>query len=142
MAAKKAPATTKEALVKDAPTPAAKDGTPKRKVGTRGSSKFPGTNVITLLVDFNPKRKGSASHGRFENYEDEMTVEEAQKAGVTPGDLLWDTAHGFVEVGEKFNNKAVVKSKPEPKAKAEKPAKAPKKGKVVVEEEDEEEDEE
>lgn len=119
----------------------------KRKVGTRGSTKFPGSHIITLLVDYNPKRAGSASHGRFEKYEDEMTVEDAQKAGITAGDLLWDTKHGFIEIGEKYNDKAVVKSKPEPKPKkekaekAEKPSKAKTSKKAVDEDEEEEDDE-
>lgn len=125
--AAKKPTTTEEALPKDNAVPAAKDAPTKKKVGVRGSTKFAAAAIITLLVDYNPKRAGSSSHGRFEKYEDGMTVEDAQKAGITAGDLLWDTKHGFIEIGEKYNDKAVVKSKPEPKPKAEK-----KEGKVEV----------
>lgn len=117
----------------------------KRKVGTRGSTKFAATDVITALVDYNPKRAGSASHARFEKYEDGMTVAEAQAAGVTAGDLLWDTKHGFIEINEEYNDEAVKKSKPAPapkKEKAEKPVgkaaakKAPAKKALEEEEED------
>lgn len=119
---------------------------PKRKVGTRGSTKFAGTNVITLLVDYNPKRAGSSSHGRFEKYEDGMTVEDAQKAGISAGDLLWDTKHGFIEIGAEYNDKAVVKSKPAPAPKKEKAegGKAPAKkaaAKKVADDEDEDDEE-
>lgn len=138
--AKAAPVKSEEKLV------AGKDeAAPKRKVGTRGSTKFAGTDIITALVDYNPKRAGSASHARFAKYEDGMTVDEAQKAGVTAGDLLWDTKHGFIEIGKEYNDKAVVKSKPAPAPKKEKAEggkaaakKAPAK-KVVDEDEDEDE---
>lgn len=128
---------------------AAKPAKEKKPKGIR--SKFPANHIITLLVAYNPKRKGSASHTRFENYEDEMTVEGALKAGLTAGDLAWDVAHGHIEIGESFNEDAVKKEAPAPKPKKEKAPKAPKsekaakpkaKAKAPVEDEDEDEDEE
>jgi len=143
---KKAVAETTEAVAK----PTAKAAAPKeakekkeRKIGLRN---FKDDQVITLLVDHNPKRPGSASHARFENYEDGMTVKEALTAGLISGDLSWDVAHEFIEIGAEFNEDAVKKSKAvkEPKPKKEKAAKegaapAPTKKKVkpVVEEADE-----
>lgn len=144
--AKKAPPESQEEKLLTGKSEAPAGEKPKRKVGTRGSTKFADTHVITLLVDYNPKRAGSASHGRFEKYEDGLTVEDAQKAGITAGDLLWDTKHGFIEIGAEYNDKAVVKSKPAPAPKKEKPGggKAPaKKGaaKKVADEDEEEEEE-
>jgi len=144
---KKVVAETTEAVAK----PTAKAAAPKeakekkeRKIGLRN---FKDDQVITLLVDHNPKRPGSASHGRFENYEDGMTVKEALTAGLISGDLSWDVAHAFIEIGAEFNEDAVKKSKAvkEPKPKKEKAAKeekaaatpAKKKAKPVVEEADE-----
>jgi len=138
----KAPKETEEKLTpKGEKAPA--EGGEKRKVGTRGSTKFKGAQIVTLLVDYNPKRAGSSSHKRFEAYEDGMTVDEAQKAGITAGDLLWDTKHGFIEIGDAYNKNAVVKSKPEPKPKAEKTEKVKDggKGKAKAKPADEDEDE-
>ena len=106
----------------------------KKRAST--STKFPMAHIITLLVDHNPKRVGSASHGRFENYEDEMTVEAALKAGVTAGDLAWDVAHGFVKIAEEYDENAEKKSKAPPKPKAEKKpnSEKPSKGNKVVDE--------
>ncbi len=113
MAQKKATAPTeKETQIEGA-------GVEKEK-GNR--SKFGDDQVITLLVDHNPKRPKSASFARFENYEDEMTVKGALAAGITTGDLNWDTEHGFIEIGDEYNEDAVKKSKAvkEKKAAAEK----------------------
>lgn len=66
----------------------------------------PVTTKIVLGVDKegnkygpknNPKRKGSATHGRFEKYKDNMTVAKALEAGVTPGDIRWDLKQGFIK---------------------------------------------
>jgi outer membrane protein assembly factor BamE (lipoprotein component of BamABCDE complex) len=137
---KPAPAEVTEKVTKAVP---AKDAAPKekkeRKIGTR---KFKDDQIVTLLVDYNPKRKGSASHGRFENYEDGMTVTEALKAGLTSGDLSWDVEHEHIQIGDTFDDDAVVKSKPESKPKTEKVAKPKKAKKEEVEEEEEEEEEE
>lgn len=39
----------------------------------------------------NPKREGTASHARYQGYDVGMTVEEAKKAGLTSGDIRWDS---------------------------------------------------
>lgn len=48
--------------------------------------------------DNNPKRAGSASHGKFAKYVDGMTVQQAVDAGMTGADLTWDTKHGFIKI--------------------------------------------
>jgi hypothetical protein len=60
--------------------------------------KHPTTSIINLLADKNPKRDGSAAHGRFAAYQTGMTVEAALAAGVTRGDLAYDAKHGYIEV--------------------------------------------
>ena len=63
--------------------------------------------VITLGTDKegvkfgpknNPKREGSASAGRFANYRDGMTIEKALAAGLTSGDIVFDSdpKRGFI----------------------------------------------
>ena len=96
------------------------------------ASKYPAEHVVTLLVDYNPKRAGSASHARFDKYEDEMTVKAALEAGLWAGDLNWDVAHEFIKIAEEFDDKAEKKSKPAPKPKAEAKPKAEKKAKTTA----------
>lgn len=49
-------------------------------------------------TDNNPKRPTSNSFKKFALYKDGMTVEDAQKAGLTGADLSWDTKHGFIVI--------------------------------------------
>jgi ADP-ribose pyrophosphatase YjhB (NUDIX family) len=56
---------------------------------------------LTVLVDSNPKRAGSASYDRFEGYLGDTTpttVQEALDAGLTMGDIKYDLIHGSIEV--------------------------------------------
>ena len=53
---------------------------------------------ITLLVETNPKREGSAAHGRFGLYKTGMTVAAFLAAGGTRSDLRWDSARNFVRI--------------------------------------------
>lgn len=48
--------------------------------------------------DNNPKRAGSAAHGRFALYKDGQTIAEAKEAGVTAGDINWDAKQGFIKI--------------------------------------------
>ena len=105
-----------------------------RKVGVR---KYGDNQVITLLVDYNPKRVGSAANRSFDCYEDGMTVAAFLAAGGLPISLSWDSAHGYIKIGDEFDEDAEKKSKPEPKPKAE-----PKPKKVKAEAEAGEEEEE
>lgn len=80
--------------------------TPKAKVArksavakaTEGRSIYGEDMKIKLLVEDNPKRKGSESHRRFDKYKTGQTVAEALKAGVTRGDLIWDVNHDFISI--------------------------------------------
>jgi len=130
---------TKTAPVETTEKVAAPAVTKERKIGMR---KFKDDQIITLLVNYNPKRKGSASAQRFEAYEDEMTVAGALKAGITSGDLSWDVEHGFIKIADEFDDSVEKKTKPESKPKAEKKEGAKKvKAKAAPAEEEEEEEE-
>lgn len=61
------------------------------------------TNEATLkvLATSNIKREGSASYERFQNYfnlPENPTVADALEAGLTMGDIRYDTIHGNIEV--------------------------------------------
>ena len=126
------------AIVK--PTATAAKPAKEKKERAIGVRNFKDDAVITLLVSYNPKRAGSKAHASFECYEDEMTVKQFLAAGGLPVSLGWDTAHGFIKIGETFDEDAEKKSKPEPKPKAEKNPTAGKAGKKAVAEKDADED--
>lgn len=81
--------------------PAVKHATPHRKakVVHTGPSDL---RVIVAVRRPNPKRAGSESAARYNKYKIGMTVEEALIAGLTTGDIEWDTSakRAFVELGE------------------------------------------
>jgi len=54
--------------------------------------------VITVLVDKNPKREGSSAHERFNLYRTGMTVSQYVEAGGRTGDLTYDEKHSFISV--------------------------------------------
>lgn len=56
--------------------------------------------VITMLVEENPKRKGSRARGEFAFYKNGMTVAEYLKAGGSRASLIWDENHKFIRLGE------------------------------------------
>lgn len=83
------------------PKEAKADNTPKTVGG------YPLEGKITLLCDKdgkpygkenNPKRAGTATHGRFELYQNGQTVEEAYKAGVAAGDFAYDVNKQFIKI--------------------------------------------
>jgi hypothetical protein len=55
-------------------------------------------SVIKVLVEENPKRKGSEAHARFAKYKDGMTVDEFLKKGGRTIDLNYDVAHKFISL--------------------------------------------
>lgn len=58
---------------------------------------------VTVLVSENPKKKGSMSAERFDNYfklTAGQTVADALKAGVRMDDIRHDSAHGFIQLGD------------------------------------------
>ncbi len=57
--------------------------------------------ALTILVEGNPKRAGSASYDRFEGYLTDprpTTVAEALENGLSIGDIHYDVIHGSIEV--------------------------------------------
>jgi hypothetical protein len=61
-----------------------------------GRPRFTDDQRITLLARENPKR--GASRERFALYRDGMSVGEALAAGITRGDLKWDTDRDFISI--------------------------------------------
>jgi arginine/lysine/ornithine decarboxylase len=68
---------------------------------------------VLLVWTTNPKKEGSMSHERFENYfkvhesmapEYDYTVKDCLDAGVRMDDIMHDRAHGFILVGEEAIN--------------------------------------
>lgn len=53
---------------------------------------------IVMLVSENPKKPGSKARARFDHYKTGMTRDQALKAGLTGGDIRWDTKHGFIKL--------------------------------------------
>lgn len=82
-----------------APKAAAAAGTRKAPAAGR-SSNFPDTHVITIATKdgANPKRAGTAAHGRFALYRSGYTVKQAKDAGITAADLANDLKKGFIKV--------------------------------------------
>jgi hypothetical protein len=66
---------------------------------TKRAAKFPADAKIKLLVDANPKRKGSACFKRFAKYKTGMSVAQALEKGLTRPDLIWDVDRGFISIG-------------------------------------------
>lgn len=56
----------------------------------------PDDNRVITQVTPNPKKPGSASYERYAKYQPGMTVQEALNAGVTTGDIKWDSERGFI----------------------------------------------
>jgi hypothetical protein len=85
---------------KNAPAPAEKAAkTPKPAGEGRGRArKFQADQKIQIIAAENPKRASSASAARFDLYKNGMTVQAALAAGVTSGDLSWDTSKGFISI--------------------------------------------
>lgn len=73
------------------------------EVAKRGRTpSLTGNEVITLLVDKNPKRAGSASSARFDKYRDQMTVDQYGAAvrdrPKAIRDVQWDVKAGFIKL--------------------------------------------
>lgn len=71
-----------------------KESTPK----TSRRARFTEDQVITLLVNENPKRKGTMAWAKWEIYEDGMTVGEYLEAGGKRSTLNYDVEKGYIEI--------------------------------------------
>jgi len=78
-------------LVPREPKPAA--ATPKAPAAPRAAKTD--TRRITAIVA-NPKRPGSACHGRYNLYTEGMTVSTYLSLGGTLADIRWDAKQGFI----------------------------------------------
>lgn len=75
------------------------EGEKKASNRTNFSKLYPEDAKLTVLVDENPKKKGSKSAARFEGYTGADTVGAALANGVTYQDIAYDTGRGFIKVG-------------------------------------------
>lgn len=101
MATKKSAAKVEEP--KAAKKPAKKAATPtvekdEETSGRGRAKKYTPEMKIKLLVKENPKREGSAAHGRYEIYRDVKTVGEFLEQGGTGADLTYDSRAGNIEI--------------------------------------------
>ncbi len=62
------------------------------------SKLYPEDAKLTLMVEENPKKKGSKSADRFNGYTGADTVGAALAAGVTYQDIAYDVGRGFIKV--------------------------------------------
>lgn len=62
------------------------------------NGKFTEDQKIKVLVDENPKRKGSSAFDKFKKYKDGMTVAQYLKKRGTRSALRYDTEHGFISI--------------------------------------------
>ena len=53
---------------------------------------------IVLIQTENPKKPGSKARERYNGYKTGQTRDQALKAGLTGGDIRWDTKHGFIKL--------------------------------------------
>ncbi len=92
-----------EAMTKEAPKtdvkPAKVEGEKKPSNRTNFSKLYPEDAPLKLVVEGNPKKKGSKSATRFEGYFKAATVGDALANGVTYQDIAYDTGRGFIKVG-------------------------------------------
>lgn len=54
--------------------------------------------TISILVEVNPRREGTAGWHNFNLYRDGMTVAEYRAAGGASNHFNWDLKHGFISV--------------------------------------------
>lgn len=55
--------------------------------------------TIAYVAPANPKKPGSATHGRWGNYAVGRTLAEVKRLGTTAADIRWDLARGLIKVG-------------------------------------------
>lgn len=71
-----------------------KVGTGTPRIGARPTTPVDGHIIRTVVP--NPKKPGSSAHARYSQWIVGRTVSACLDAGLTRGDLLWDTEHGFI----------------------------------------------
>lgn len=61
-------------------------------------ARFPKSSTITVLVEENPKNKGTQAAARFELYQNGMTIAEYIAAGGRSGDIKNDVTAGYISL--------------------------------------------
>lgn len=61
-------------------------------------ARYPKNSVITVLVEHNPKNKGTLAFQRFDLYRSGMTIAEYVAAGGRTGDVKNDVAAQYISV--------------------------------------------
>ena len=61
---------------------------------------YPDGNIITIVIDHNPKRPGTKAHAAFESYKSSLTVGDARALGVTYRQMDYDIQHNFIKVSK------------------------------------------
>lgn len=72
----------------------------KKKAETKKAEPKIDSRKITVLVEENPKKKGSEAHKRFGKYKTGMTVTEALAAGVKSLDIAYDAKKKFISLSK------------------------------------------
>ncbi len=88
-----------QAQAKEAPKTDKKTEDKPKVSRTNFSKMWPEDAPIKLLVEENPKKKGSKSAERFEAYTGAKTVGDYLAAGGTYQDIAYDIGRQFVQVG-------------------------------------------
>lgn len=60
---------------------------------------YPEDAPVTLTVETNPKKEGSAARERFQHYFSSKTVGDYLAKGGTYADIAYDIGRGFIKVG-------------------------------------------
>lgn len=96
-AAKTAPPSKPKAAAKPKDDAANKDAPKQRR--SKFESMYPEDAPITLLVEENPKKEGSAARERFQHYFSSKTVGDYLAAGGTYQDIAYDLGRQLIKIG-------------------------------------------
>ncbi len=101
MAARKpAPkAESEEVTMEQAQAEEQAEGKPRGARKSKFAELWPADAKLTVLVEDNPKKEGSATRERFEHYFGSKTVGEYLEKGGTYGDIAYDIPRGYVAIG-------------------------------------------
>jgi len=102
----------------------AADETEKKKPpvrrGPRDSKYYNLDDKIKVLAKENPKKAGSKTYDRWNNYKDGMTVREVMEKGTTQEDLIYDWRHEFISIQHVRPRQAPLPPAPPKKVRAKK----------------------
>lgn len=73
----------------------------KKAANGAGRKSQRGEQIITILADANPKRKGTTAFDAFAKYKNGMTVAAALEKGIPSAYITWDADHKFIKLSGK-----------------------------------------